>query len=92
LEGNWVVSRWGFPIPGCLEKAELLRHLEVAPDIVVEEENTGATIYEKEEPWRVVSTCFTPNFFTLFFKHVFSQTNRIDSTTFPHIFMFLLFF
>lgn len=38
------------PLSGCLEKAELLRHLEVAPDVVVEDENPQSTwIYEKEE-------------------------------------------
>lgn len=44
-----LMDALGISGEGCLEKAELLRHLEVAPDIVVEEENTGATIYEKEE-------------------------------------------
>lgn len=83
----------GIPHPGCLEKAELLRHLEVAPDIVVEEENTGATIYEKEEPlFEWFQHVFHTQFFTLFFKDVFSQTHRIDTTSFPHVFMFLLFF
>ena len=38
------------PVSGCLEKAELLRHLEVAPDVVVEDENPQTRwIYEKEE-------------------------------------------
>lgn len=44
-----LMEALGISGEGCLEKAELLRHLEVAPDIVVEEENTKITIYEKEE-------------------------------------------
>ena len=45
-----LMDALGISGEGCLEKAELLRHLEVAPDVVVEDENPQSHwIYEKEE-------------------------------------------